>query len=407
MISNLTGRERILFRRGKEVFERVVSVQGDSLVPETEAGLGPYFNSDSCFSCHAHPSSGGTSPALNPQVRASAAFGAANRLPRILRAEGPALQVRRRFDPDGSRDGTVLPLFSIAGRKDADGCRARQFDLDSEFERNNLSFRIPTPLFGLGLIEAIPESAIKDNESRNKTEKGSFGILGRVNRPNRSGAITRFGWKAQVLSLEEFSAEAYLFEQGVTSELYPQKYLSPPGECIFNATPEDHNDTFSNTVPGALSNVSLVSMFIRFLAPVVPHDTDTNRGQQVFADIGCSLCHIPSMRTGKSSYAVLNEQQVDLYSDLLIHHMGGRLADDIVQGLAGPDEFRTAPLWGLGSRLFFLHDGRAVTIPQAIEDHFDLGESGYPASEANLVVRRYRELPPEDRHALILFLQSL
>jgi CxxC motif-containing protein (DUF1111 family) len=407
MISNLTGRERVLFRRGQEAFDRSVSVQGDSIVPDTEAGLGPYFNATSCFSCHAHPASGGSSPAINPQIRAATDQGATNRIPSFLHNSGPVLQARRKFNSDGRRDGSVIPLFTIAGRKDASSCTLKQIDLDAENARGNLSFRIPTPLFGLGLIEAIPDSTIQENQTSNRERRRSLGIRGKVNRIGESGSVTRFGWKAQVLSVEEFAAEAYLMEQGVTNSMLPQKYLNPPSKCIYNALPEDHTDMFASTVPGSLSNVSLVGFFIRFLAPPLLKEVEVKHGQQLFMEIGCDVCHTPTMRTGRSSFAALSEQDVNLYSDLLLHHMGAKLADDIVQGQAGPDEFRTAPLWGLGSRLFFLHDGRARDLDRAIEDHFDVGAPGVEPSEANRVIEEYHRLTPNDRAEILRFLRFL
>jgi CxxC motif-containing protein (DUF1111 family) len=148
---------------------------------------------------------------------------------------------------------------------------------------------------------------------------------------------------------------------------------------------------------------------MRFLAPPAPAPAtpSTARGRDVFTEIGCALCHTPSMTTGRSSTAALSEKPVGLYSDLLLHRMGPRLADDIIQGLAGPDEFRTAPLWGLGQRIFFLHDGRTTDLIEAIEAHASKGNKPYPPSEANAVVARYRALGSDKKQDLLNFLRSL
>jgi CxxC motif-containing protein (DUF1111 family) len=127
----------------------------------------------------------------------------------------------------------------------------------------------------------------------------------------------------------------------------------------------------------------------------------------VFNEIGCTLCHTPSMTTGKSSIGALSEKPARLYSDLLLHNMGPRLADNIIQGVAGPDEFRTAPLWGLGQRIFFLHDGRTTDLVEAIDAHASAGNLRFPPSEANAVIRRFHALEKSKKEDLLTFLRSL
>ena len=122
---------------------------------------------------------------------------------------------------------------------------------------------------------------------------------------------------------------------------------------------------------------------------------------------GCALCHTPRLRTGESSVSALSDQDVNLFSDLLLHHMGPGLADDILQGGAEGDEFRTAPLWGLGQRIFFLHDGRAGDLVQAILAHQSPASGRFQASEANRVVDRYRGLGEPQKQDLFNFLRSL
>src|SRR5262249_44336596 len=126
-------------------------------------------------------------------------------------------------------------------------------------------------------------------------------------------------------------------------------------------------------------------------------------GRRLFERVGCALCHTPSLRTGnQSNLPTLNERDVPLYSDLLLHHIGSKLEDGIVQGAAGPDEFRTAPLWGVGQRVFFLHDGRTADLLVAIQDHTNDGPG--PRSEASEVIDRFRRLTSADQQDIVNFL---
>jgi CxxC motif-containing protein (DUF1111 family) len=119
------------------------------------------------------------------------------------------------------------------------------------------------------------------------------------------------------------------------------------------------------------------------------------------------MCHTPSLQTGQNKIPALNQQTVALYSDLAVHGMGPGLADNIQQGAAAGDEFRTAPLWGLGQRIFFLHDGRTADLIQAIRAHSSDGNGQFPASEANAVIRRFIQLSNSDTQDLLNFLRSL
>ena len=132
------------------------------------------------------------------------------------------------------------------------------------------------------------------------------------------------------------------------------------------------------------------------------------RGQAVFSNIGCALCHTPRMQTAPvMDSAVLQNRPVKLFSDLMVHRMGAGLADGILQGQAGPDEFRTTPLWGVGQRMFFLHDGRTTDLMQAIQAHASNAGNGYPASEANGVINNFNALQNSDKQAILDFLRSL
>jgi CxxC motif-containing protein (DUF1111 family) len=225
------------------------------------------------------------------------------------------------------------------------------------------------------------------------------------------GTIARFGWKAQNKSLLLFVGEAYNVELGVANELFPNERSAVPG-CIFNATPEDSsnisNPFSSNQSPlGTVSEMSSdivnFAAFSRLSSPPVPASptASTQRGVNLFIDAGCALCHSPSLTTAASPFAGMGGVTFHPFSDFALHHMGSSLADGINQGLAGPDEFRTAPLWGAGQRLFFLHDGRTSDLLQAILAHAS------PGSEANAVIRNFQGLSPGQKQDLLNFLRSL
>ena len=338
-----------------------------------------------------------------------------NEIPSFIKRDGPIREARFKSNSDGTPDGGVHALFTISGRDDAPGCSIQQPDFRTAVARQNVVFRIPTPLFGAGLIEAIDDDAILANMQANTITKQSLGIGGRANRltgrPNTSGndgTVTRFGWKGQNKSLEIFSGEAYNVEQGVTNDLFPQERDEVPN-CYFNATPESRTDFEATDHLDGLSDVVKFAMFMRFLAPPTPaSDTDTIvRGRKVFGDVGCAMCHTPMLRTGKSSVAALQGKDVNLYSDLALHNMGPGLADDVSQGNAAGDEFRTAPLWGLGKRIFFLHDGRTKDLIEAIQNHASSGGGRYVQSEANQVVGQFNRLNEIDKQHLLNFLRAL
>ena len=404
-ITGLTIKEGKFSDAGLDAFTEVQSVQGT--IAGTEVGLGPRFNLDSCGGCHSQPAIGGTSPATNPQVAVATKNGATPApISFFISSSGPVREARFKYaNPPTNppiRDGGVHDLFTITGRTDAPGCNISQPDFQTANGQNNLIFRIPTPTFGAGLIEAITDSTIIANRDANAVAKAALFISGHENREGNAGTITRFGWKAQNKSLVIFSGEAYNVEQGVTNDLFPQERDETPG-CLFNPTPENHV-SFEQTNPlKVLADTSNFANFMRFLAPPAPADSTSSieSGRTLFSTTGCALCHTPSLATGVSSTAALSGIQANLFSDLLVHHMGSGLADDIVQGAAGPDEFRTAPLWGLGQRIFFLHDGRTSDLLQAISQHSSSG------SEANAVISNFDALLPQQKQDILNFLRSL
>jgi CxxC motif-containing protein (DUF1111 family) len=423
-LNGLTADELAFFKDGQARFGEIEVVQGGS-----NNGLGPRFNSNQCLSCHSQPNMGGSSPAQNPLPDVAHLQGARNTVPWFIAPNGPVREARFQKS-NGVADGGVHDLFVITGRSDATGCNIAQPDfspagnpLTGQGGNPNIIFRIPTPTFGAGLIESIPDSAILANMQANATEKRALGISGHanahlsgnVNRNANDGTITRFGWKAQNKSLLLFAAEAYNVEMGISNQLFPQERDETPS-CLFVANPNDAQNfttpaTTATSNPAVISDIEAFANFMRMLAPPTPApDTPSIvNGRATFASIGCVHCHTPSMTTGKSiasgsstnPSAALSNQIANLYSDLIVHHMGKGLADGITQGAAGPDEFRTAPLWGVGQRVFFLHDGRTSNLVEAIRAHKSKG------SEANKVIEHFNRLTPQQQQEIIDFLRAL
>jgi len=396
-----------MFTAAQLRFQEVDSVSG-TIAGETGVGLGPGFNSNSCSSCHAQPAVGGSSPAVNPQFSLANLDGAKNQLPEFILVNGPVREARFIQKPDGTPDGGVHDLFTIAGRSDAPGCTDPQPDFATALAQNNVIFRIPTPVFGAGLVEDISDASILANAGANAATKAQLGIAGTPNHSGNDGSITRFGWKAQNKSLLIFAGEAYNVEQGVTNELFPNERDTTPG-CQFNGTPEDDTNmtmptTSSFPASGFSSDVVNFSMFARLSAPPTPAPptAQTQAGAQTFNNIGCAFCHTPSINTGALSQITQQSNvQVNAFSDFLLHNMGSGLADNVSQGAATGSQFRTAPLWGVGQRIFFLHDGRTSNLVEAIKAHKSHG------SEANQVINNFEGLARKDKQNLILFLRSL
>jgi len=412
------------FANGLARFQAVESVQGG-----TNNGLGPRFNTNQCSSCHAQPSIGGSSPSTtafpfvgpNPETQVFNLNGARNTLPSFVTPDGPTVEARFKFllNPNGAlsnqADGGVHDLFVIQGRSDGGNCQINQPNFAHNLALNNVIFRIPTPTFGAGLIENIADETILAGMSANAAVKQAVGISGHPNRNGNDGTIARYGWKAQNKSLVVFAGEAYNVEMGVTNDLFPNERPSPdeelagglPASCKLNPTPEDTSNLAAQQYYQVSSDIVQFGMFMRMLAPPTPSAdrpggaASIENGRKNFVMTGCALCHTPVMTTAPSSMSAdLSQVEAHLFSDLLVHHMGTNLADGISQGSAGPDEFRTAPLWGLGQRIFFLHDGRTKDLMDAITEHASTG------SEANGVIARFQALTQQQKQDLLNFLRS-
>jgi CxxC motif-containing protein (DUF1111 family) len=433
VLSNSPSGILSFFTDGQSRFQTVETVSGGA-----NTGLGPRFNSNQCSSCHAQPSVGGTGLATNPQFSfPTNGVAPGNTLPSFITANGPTLEARFPFffNSNGSvntnsPNGGVETLFTVTGRSDAGGCKSStslpQPSFATAVSENDVIFRIPTPVFGSGLIENLDDSTLLTNQVTNNNN--FLGISGSFNHNGNDGTISRFGWKAQNKSLHIFAGEAYNVEMGISNLLFPQD-RPLPGEDGAGGTgqtglvssclnlsgtgyPEDASNPGSSGA-AILDDVSAFANFMRLLAPpptggVVLNGSSVSSssistGSSLFVSTGCSTCHNPSPGSTQTSNITssLSKVAVNAYSDIEIHHMGSGLADNVSQGGAGGDQFRTAPLWGLGQRIFLLHDGRTSNLITAIQDHASHG------SEATTVEEQFFELNTTQQQEILDFLRSL
>jgi len=364
-LPGLTADELTAFVRGDGEFER-------RFAPAT--GLGPIFNNVSCASCHSADGRGRLSNSLQR-------IGSADN--DLLRAVGgPQIQDKAIIGAEAER----LP----AGV--------------------SVSLRLPPPVFGVGLIDAIDEATILSHADPD--DRDGDGISGRPNwvtpadyapnAPTNAGGqrIGRFGRKAQTASLLEQTVEAYHQDMGITSDFRPRENHNP-----LSTVPVDAADRVVDPEVTPATVLAVVH-YLRTLAPPHPGaDTELRRdGRALFASVGCTSGHVSTLTTGPNAIAALASKPVELYSDLLLHDMGDALADKRPDGNATGREWRTTPLWGLrimrqflDGQAFLMHDGRARTVEEAILLH---------AGEAKRSRDAFAALPPAQRSALIDFVES-
>jgi CxxC motif-containing protein (DUF1111 family) len=418
------------FQTGLGQFNEHQTVTGNN------PGLGPRFNMDSCGACHSQPAPGGTSPASgifpnvgsNPQSQVIAnglVNGNTNTIPYFVHANGPVREARFPFFFDqfgnpnpNAPNGGVEDLFTVSGRTDAGSCSLQQPSFYTARVTNNIIFRIPTPVCGTGLMANIDDSTLRANRAAQANNR--LGVGGAFNHNGNDGTISRFGWKAQNKSLMIFAGEAYNVEMGISNELFTQDRPLPgedqlgsglPSNCLNLAGigyPEDITHSDGTTASTVTSDVGLFNTFMQFLDQPTPSAsspggaTSITNGRRLFSAIGCAICHTPSLTTQASKLTPgLGNATANLFSDIEIHHMGVGLADNVSQGGAGGDQFRTSPLWGLGQRIFFLHDGRTTNLLGAIQAHQSNG------SEATQVEDNFDLLSPSQQQDLLNFLRSL
>ncbi len=336
----------------------------------SEEGLGPAFNGTSCAVCHSIPTIGGAGTMAELRAGRRNASG--------------------EFETLDDSGETLFHMFSVPGH----GCQPVLPPDTNVFAR-----RVPIPLFGAGLVEAIPDETLRNLEDPG--DRNGDGVSGRaaliVDIETGERRVGRFGWKSQHATLMTFGADAYRNEMGITNDLFPQESafgITPEQLRICDPFPDPEDIRDPRTRRRGIDNFA---SFMRFLAPV-PREAVTEQvraGEQVFAAIGCTACHVPSLETGPNANPLFHRKAVALFSDLLLHDVG--TGDGIKQGAAEPNEIRTPALWGLRFRRPLLHDGTA-TLDEAIRRH---------AREAELARQGFERLSDADRAALMAFLGSL
>lgn len=349
-LPGLSLEEREKFDAGKKLFTRTF-VTGN--------GLGPIFNAPSCVECHEEPTQGGVGDEVEQHIAAVQNDGTCDPL---LEFGGPVLQgrVTPLLQAHGNSGETAPPGFTPARRT-------------------------TPPVFGMGLLDAVPDAELK--RLADPDDRDGDGVSGRP-AVFRDGLIGRFGRKAQVAHIDEFTEIALLQEQGITSPNLMHELL-PGGQQLPDGVDPVEEPEFSAV------ELAQLNAYMMFLAP--PASTWSTSGEYIFTAVGCAKCHVPILRTGESEFTVLNKKKVGAFTDLLLHDMGAEMAD-VCLGVASPREFRTAPLMGLSFHTSFMHDGRATSIEEAIEAH---GGEGAGARKA------FRELSHETRVELLKFLGGL
>jgi CxxC motif-containing protein (DUF1111 family) len=387
--ANLDAQGRFRFQAGRSPFDFVWEV------PK----LGPLFNNSACLNCHVGngrgPSRVGIAqPESEALVRVSLNEGTPDVPGGAVPVPGYGTQLQDHATvglPEARVTVTWIETLVPFGGGETNLLEPR-IDVRTPMGESlpsgtQFSYRIAPPLIGLGLLEAIPESelrALADPDDAN-----GDGISGRLNivwdPVQQQSVVGRFGWKANTSTLRVQVAAAFVNDMGLTSKVFED----PDGDR--DVSDEQFDDTvfFSSTIA----------------VPVAaPRSDEAWRGRMLFDDFGCASCHVPTLVTGEHELAVVANQRIHPYTDLLLHDMGDRLTDARPDFAAAGVEWRTPPLWGVGLTHYvdrevgFMHDGRARTLTQAILWH---GGEGAAASEA------FRTASYEDRAALLAFLETL
>jgi len=356
------------WRNGQNVFVTPVNI------PQ---GLGPVFNQAACAQCH-----GGGPPGAPPSPPGSSSPILTTRFGRIVNGQ---------FDPMNAFGGPTLQTQGIGkfGSVNFVGETVPK-------QATIVAQRRTTPLFGLGLVDAVPDNALIGLSAHQHATFPQFaGVVSlTVDPDNGAERVGRFGWKAQDPTLFVFSGDALVNEMGVTNPIFPIENC-PQGNCALLAA----NPARSN--PNQPSDLQIYQLndFLTFNAPppTVPLNPTSQAGQTLFNLIGCAVCHQPSLQAGPSPSASINGVVFFPYSDFLLHDMGS-LGDGITQGTATGTLMRTAPLWGLRFETTFLHDGRATTVDQAIKAH---------AGQGATAAHNYATLNATQKAQLLAFLNSI
>ncbi len=358
-LPGLTDEELVRFEAGRVLFNRIFAV---------DEGTGPLFNENQCSACHTFPAPGGTGEQLVIKATRRLPDGSCD----ILAGEG-GKNLRRQAIPSLARLGIERDTIPSATAEIA-------------------TFAVPF-LFGLGAADLVPEDVL--HETADPDDLDGDGISGRVGR-TPDGRVGRFGRKADVATLHDFTHLALFNEMGITTTAHPRERgpngAPLPGGADPAADPELDD-----------ASADLITDFVRTLAPpprAVPEPGAAPviaRGELLFTAIGCAACHTPYVTTGRSRLAALDRVRAPLYSDLLLHDLGPALAGTCAPA-ATETEYRTAPLLGLGARRSYMHDLRAFNLERAVELH---------GGEARSAGAAFVALPVIDRQALLRFLRSL
>ncbi|MEO6325731.1 MAG: di-heme oxidoredictase family protein [Thermoanaerobaculia bacterium] len=358
-LPGLDQAQRALFAEGKEEFE------GEE---DASDGLGPTFNDVSCRSCHSIGGTGGGSERV------------VTRYGRITNG---------RFDPMSEWGGTLIHEKGIGVQGSCD------FKGETVPETATIvAHRRTTPLFGLGLVDAVPDEAFRQIAALEALlaprQAGRVSVVDNLVTGRKS--VGKFGWKAQVPSLKQFAADAYLNEMGITSPIFPDEHC-PQGDCgllVCDPRKDDPEDA------GGVDTQKFTD-FMTFLGAPPPGPFANGPGAHLFEAAGCATCHTASLRTAPNRVAALDRKTFFPYSDFLLHDMG-KLGDGIEQGDARQRELKTAPRWGNRLLTTFLHDGSASTLTDAIRAHDGQGRESREA---------FDRLRPNQKEQLLAFVKSL
>lgn len=401
-VDGMTDVENDKFDHGDYIFEHHFVPYGSTM-----AGLGPLYNNSSCDQCHPNEGrapfprnlnsrtgfffriSSGNDPVYGPI--GVPGFGAQLQQ-NAIDGVTPEIQFHVKYEDkvevydDGTKVVLHRPEYSFSSPR---------IPLPASYMT---SPRIGMPTYGLGLLEAIPEEEILSHAD--PYDRDNDGISGKPNyvwdNEFQKVRLGRFGWKANTSSVMEQTCQAFVNDMGLTNRLYPVEEdwdRVGDGDLTTYEVPDDVLDA--------------VVFYGRTLAVPAPRGLDrpeVQEGYRLFDEVGCSKCHVQIMHTGETDVAALSNQTIYCYTDMLLHDMGEDLADNRPDHLADGHEWKTRPLWGIGltypvSRYeFYLHDGRARTLEQAILWH---------GGEADHVKRKFKALSKDQRDAVISFLEAL
>ncbi|NBD10643.1 MULTISPECIES: di-heme oxidoredictase family protein [Corallococcus] len=395
---NLSLEHEALHREGDAAFAAVF-VPGPAPV---NPGLGPAYNNTSCNGCHLRngrgmPVMGGGPQRTQLLVRVSLPDGTPDHPNGAVPVPGLGLQIQDQAVYGASPEASVTLAWEEREGTYADGTayglRSPRITIvmpDGSAPPSNMrtSLRLPPPVVGLGLLEAVDVATLQ--ALADPTDANSDGVSGRLNTvwdvQARALVPGRFGWKANSPNLRQQSAEAYFNDMGISSPLFPEA-----------------DGTFELPLR-TLDAAVFYAQSLGVPARTAMDDAAVKRGEAKFKDLGCVACHRDTLETGEHPVAELSHQRIHPYTDLLLHDMGAGLADGRPDGDATGNEWRTAPLWGLGLTQTilpyssYLHDGRARTLEEAVLWH---------GGEAERAREGFRSLSASDRAALVRFLQSL